>query len=184
MKALLLLAIALLTSWGFGGCANLPPRLATCEEAELTPDGFRPILHSGFARAWVRSGTSFAKYDRILADCSEISYRHPPRVGRAQIGGFGGDNFALPAEMKTDLEESCRAIFRNELSLGGAAPRADGNEAGVLLVRVGRSVASLNAAPLQPTRIAAFARLWARQPTRLTASFEAGQGNCDLCSMR
>lgn len=136
MKPLLTTAIALLTGWVLGGCSNLPPRFAVGEEAKLTEDGLRPLDRSGFARAWLRSDTSFAKYDRIYVDCSEISYRSPPRSGRAQMGAFVGDNFALPAEMKTHLEASCRTIFRAEVSRGGVLPSADESHAGVLLVRV------------------------------------------------
>ena len=136
MKPLLLTAIALLTGWVLGGCSNLPPRFAIGKEAELAQEGLSPLVRSGFARAWVRSETSFAKYDRIYVDCSEISYRRPPRSDRAQIGGFDGDNFALPAEMKTNLEASCRRIFRAVVSRDDASASADERKAGVLVVRV------------------------------------------------
>ena len=135
MKPLLLAAIVLLSGWALGGCGGLPPAIATGSGVELTPDGLSPLVHSGFARAWVRSGSSFAKYDRVHVLSGEFSYRRPPRSSRAPFSGFLGNDFALPAGMKTDLEASFRSILETEITRDGELQSVDEGGAGVLLVR-------------------------------------------------
>ena len=136
MKPLLLTAIALLTGLALAGCRSPAPTPAADPEANLTQDGLRPLVRSGFARAWVRPGTSFAEYDRFRARYEEISYRRPPGSDRGMLGGIGGDNFALPAGVKRSLEESLRTIFQTEITRGAEWRTVDANGAGVLLVRV------------------------------------------------
>jgi len=136
MKALLPIALAAAIGCALVGCAAPPPTPGVEPQAALTQDGLRPLARSGFARAWVRPGVSFARFDRIRTRYEGISYRRIRGSGWGRIAGSGGDDFALPGGVERALEGALRRIFQVAISRDGAWRMADASGAGVLLVRV------------------------------------------------
>jgi len=124
-----------MSGWALGGCSGLPPAIATGTGVEPTPDGLYPLVHSGFAHAWMRPGASFAEYDQVLVHSGEITYRRPPKSSRVRARGFSGDNYALPPEMKKNLEESFRRSLEAELPRPREAGIEEESRGGTLLVR-------------------------------------------------
>ena len=116
-------------------CTPLPnPVFEAGSESGLSPDGLRPVQHSGFRHGWIRPDAWGRDYNEILGHFAGIAYRSTPK--RAASSAPGRDNYALPDGMEELLMASLEEIFVEELGrprgfrlAGAAGPR-------VLLVRV------------------------------------------------
>ena len=133
-RTLVLAAVA--AALGLACVATPKPRFATGDAAGLTQAGLQRVKFSGFQRAWLRPGASFAHYDQVWLRYNQIAYREEPRRERGRQHGSASDNYALSNSLYDRLGKGTLEVFEQELSrhdlrvAKAAGPR-------VLEVRVG-----------------------------------------------
>ena len=126
-----LLAAPLVLAAG-AALAAPPPTVPTGPDAELSFDGLVKVKNSRFQAAWVKRGTDFSKYKRLMVLPAEIAYKKPPTTNK-----FADDNFALDDRQTKKLRDILRDVFQDELVEKGGWQIADAPAPDVLLVKGG-----------------------------------------------
>jgi len=121
---------------GLACVATPEPRFVTGEGAGAKQGELQRIEFSGFQRAWVRPGASFAGYDEVWIRSSRIAYRDEPQRERGRKHGGASDSYALWDALYQRLDEATLEVFRQVLDSHGLR-LATAPGPGVLEVRVG-----------------------------------------------
>lgn len=125
----LVVGLALASACATERAATHPQPRAT---EEVSFDGLHRIENTRFSQVWIRTGTDFAGYTKLLVLPAEFTYKRPPTRNR-----MASDNFALNDRQMKRLRALLRDVFRDELVEKGGWQIAEAPGPDVLLVQGG-----------------------------------------------
>ncbi|MDH3518937.1 MAG: DUF3313 domain-containing protein [Myxococcales bacterium] len=116
------------------GCAPSPRSIEYAAKGDLpvTADGLHRIRSTRLNAVYLRPGSSFAGYDRILFDPVTVSYKRPPRKPTAANRDRG--NFALPPADMERMKQLFQQAFEAEISKSEVFALADAPGPNVLRI--------------------------------------------------
>lgn len=94
-------------------CALPPPTVSSGPNAELSFDGLNRVNNARFAGVWVRKGSDFSVYKKLLVLPAEIAYKSDHPKGDEETG------FPLDERQMRKLRELLQEVFNDELAQGG-----------------------------------------------------------------
>jgi hypothetical protein len=124
--------LAPLAILAFTAAAAAKPQPALPPDGEVSFDGLHRVENARFQGVWIRKGTDFSVFKKLLILPSEIAYKSPPTRNR-----MARDNFELDERQMKRLRELARDVFRDELVEEGGWEVTETPGPDVLLVKGG-----------------------------------------------
>ena len=121
-----------LAIFAFAAVAAAKPQPTIPPDGEVSFDGLHRVEHARFAGVWIRKGTDFSVFKKLLILPSEIAYKSKPTRNR-----MADDNFELDERQTKRLRELAQDVFRDELVGKGGWEITETPGPDVLLVKGG-----------------------------------------------
>jgi hypothetical protein len=98
--------------------ANAEIKLETGRRAQVSEDGLHMVARSAMrdATAWVKPGLDLARYDKVLALPTGVSFRPVEAPPHGVRGGGEQTEFPVSDEMKIRIRSAFREAFQQELA--------------------------------------------------------------------